>query len=136
MDPVVEVTRQPHTAEVLHHHGQQVLRETESRGGQPGLDGRESILNGPCAPPRWESHPGWALLGASWPFDVETSRQQEAREEMLRAGAGRCQFVRLSFLAPGVGYSGLPPRLMPGPLSLCPWGGDLAVPQSLPMLVL
>lgn len=69
-------------------------------------------------------------------WHVETSRQQEAREEMLRAGAGHCQFVRPSFLALGVGHSGLPPRLMPGPLSLRPWGGDLAVPQSLPMLVL
>lgn len=51
MDPVVEVTRQPDTAEVLHHHGEQVLRGDRAGEGRPGVDGRASVLSGPCAPP-------------------------------------------------------------------------------------
>lgn len=33
VDPVVEVSRQPDTAEVLHHHGKQVLCGVEGRRG-------------------------------------------------------------------------------------------------------
>lgn len=40
MDPVVEVTREPNTAEVLHHHGEQVLcGDRAGRGGQGVMEG-------------------------------------------------------------------------------------------------
>ena len=88
----------------------------QSRGGRPGLDGRESILNGPCdpPPPRWESHPGWALLGASWPFDM-WRRASNRRPGRRRSGPvqATASLSVLPFWHQGWVSPGLPPRLTP-----------------------
>lgn len=63
VDPVVEVAGQPDTAEVLHHHGKQVLcghrRQANSRGG-------ESVPHGPQVLPHPTAMAGTPQGGLCW----------------------------------------------------------------------
>lgn len=46
VDPVVEMSRQPKSSKVLHHHGQQVLCGERAGEGRQAVDKRASNLSG------------------------------------------------------------------------------------------